>query len=568
MDKLALRPLLDFAPRNLEFHNFSSLKLTAPQSKALGLGLKFRPTLKPPSVAQFLPQIQDFCRSVRLHKKFEHQPDDPDFNPRLYVKSEWDPPREDPHLEDNLYHIRQKLCQNLSSSKPKWNANLNSNIRAELKNLKENKAVRVTDTDKNLGPAVVSADWMKTETLKHLNDPASYDSVTQEEWSHRRCKVIENRERLMNTYKRFLPPNTVKFLRSFDNTPSSTKPAKFYVIPKIHKTPMASRPIAASHSYITRPISIYVDEIVKPNISMPTVLRDSKELIQILESIKITPDCLLVTADVKSLYPNINIKKAIIALDLLLRENRVPETPLLIQLARIVFENSFLTSEFSNDIFHQTFGIAMGTPFAVTAANAFMLRHEKNIVNQYSQYLQLYKRFIDDIVVVWTGPRDLLLEFINALNTKDDRIKITFDISDSSIPFLDLLLFKDREKNTIQFCTFQKPLNKYLYIPFESFHPASNKRAFIKGELMRYQEIAQISQHLLTHANSFGNGSDYAVIPTIFCFRCFAKLNTLTAINGSKTANVLSMVKLLYLRLHTTAAISISRGSYKSIYQN
>ena len=486
MDKLALRPLLDFAPRNLEFHRFSSLKLTAPQSKALGLGLKFRPTLKPPSVAQFLPQIQDFCRSVRLHKKFEHQPDDPDFNPRLYVKSEWDPPREDPHLEDNLYHIRQKLCQNLSSSKPKWNAILNSNIRAELKNLKENKAVRVTDTDKNLGPAVVFADWMKTETLKHLNDPTSYERVTQEEWSHRRCKVIENRERLMNTYKRFLPPNNVKFLRSFDNTPSSTKPAKFYVIPKIHKTPMVSRPIAASHSYITRPISIYVDEIVKPNISMPTVLRDSKELIQNLESIKITPDCLLVTADVKSLYPNINIKKAIIALDLLLRENRVPETPLLIQLARIVFENNFLTSEFSNDIFHQTFGIAMGTPFAVTAANAFMLRHEKNIVNQYSQYLQLYKRFIDDIIVVWTGPRDLLLEFINTLNTNDDRIKITFDISDSSIPFLDLHLFKDREKNTIQFCTFQKPLNKYLYIPFESFHPPSNKRAFIKGELMHY----------------------------------------------------------------------------------
>ena len=58
-------------------------------------------------------------------------------------------------------------------------------------------------------------------------------------------------------------------------------------------------------------------------------------------------------------------------------------------------------------------------------------------MNQYSQYLQLYKRFIDDIIVVWTGPRGLLLEFINALNTKDDRIKITFDISDSSIPFLD-----------------------------------------------------------------------------------------------------------------------------------
>ena len=44
------------------------------------------------------------------------------------------------------------------------------------------------------------------------------------------------------------------------------------------------RPIAASHSYITRPISIFVDELIKPVIHLPTVLRDSCELIQLLES--------------------------------------------------------------------------------------------------------------------------------------------------------------------------------------------------------------------------------------------------------------------------------------------
>ena len=38
----------------------------------------------------------------------------------------------------------------------------------------------------------------------------------------------------------------------------------------------------------------------------------------------------------------------------------------------------------------------------------------------------------------------------------------------------------------LHFSTFQKPLNKYLYIPLESFHPSSNDKAFIKGELMRY----------------------------------------------------------------------------------
>ena len=205
----------------------------------------------------------------------------------------------------------------------------------------------------------------------------------------------------------------------------------------------------------------------------------------------------------------------------------------------------------------------MGTPFAVTAANAFMLRHEKNIVNQYSQYLQLYKRFIDDIIVVWTGPRDLLLEFINTLNTKDDRIKITFDISDSSIPFLDLLLFKDREKNTIQFCTFQKPLNKYLYIPFESFHPASNKRAFIKGELMRY---ARNSSNFTTFANTrepFWKRLRLRGDPYHFLLPLFRKVKCSNRIKWLKTANVLSMVKLLYLRLHTTAAISIKGGYTK-----
>lgn len=204
---------------------------------------------------------------------------------------------------------------------------------------------------------------------------------------------------------------------------------------------------------------------------MPTVLRDSGELIQCLEQTDLPAGCLLITADVSSLYPNIDIKKAIVALDLLLREGKVAQTALLVQLTRLVFENNFLKSEFSNDIYHQTFGIAMGTPFAVTAANAFMYHHERDIIEQYSRYLTLYKRFIDDLFVIWDGPRAKLSEFLSAFNNKDERIKITYEISESKISFLDLLLFKDPRYLTLQYSTFQKPLNKYLYIPFESFHP-------------------------------------------------------------------------------------------------
>ena len=102
------------------------------------------------------------------------------------------------------------------------------------------------------------------------------------------------------------------------------------------------------------------------------------------------------------LYPNIDTKKATIALDLLLREAKVAQTPLLVYFTRL--ENNFIKAEFSADIYHRNFGIAMGTPFAVTAANAFMYCHERDIVKTFSCYLPLYKRFID-IFVIWDGPQ-------------------------------------------------------------------------------------------------------------------------------------------------------------------
>ena len=231
----------------------------------------------------------------------------------------------------------------------------------------------------------------------------------------------------MSTYSQFIFPNAARFLRNYDHFVTL---AKFYVIPKIHKTPMVGRPIAASHSYITRPISIFVDELVKPKIRMPTVLSDSSELIRLLENTVLPKsNCFLVTTDVVFLNPNVDIKKALVALDLLLREGQAPKTPLLVQLARVVLENNYSSSEFSPDILHQEYGIAMGTPFAVPVANAFMYLHEKHIVDRYSSYLILYKRFIDDILAFWDGPKETLLEFLDAFNSKKDRIKLSYCIS-------------------------------------------------------------------------------------------------------------------------------------------
>ena len=244
--------------------------------------------------------------------KYADQPDDPTFNPKLYVKSGWNPPREDPDLEENLYKICEELLENFNHNSPQWKSNLTLEERKGLCDLKETPRFASWLQTKTLD--LHSTEWVENKTLKHLNDTKSYSKVTTDDWTHRRQKVIETREKLVHSYSSFLPPNSLKFLRSLDNSPRSVYPAKFHIIPKIHKSPIAGRPIAASHSYITRPISIFVDELVKPNITIPTVLRDSGELIQCLEKVVLPANCLLVTVDMSSLYPNMTQRRQLLLL--------------------------------------------------------------------------------------------------------------------------------------------------------------------------------------------------------------------------------------------------------------
>ena len=79
------------------------------------------------------------------------------------------------------------------------------------------------DTDKNLGPALVTTDWLKTETLRQLNDRQSYSIISNEEWIVKHSQVICTREKLMSTFSRFIIPNAAKFLRSYDHLLCLTK---------------------------------------------------------------------------------------------------------------------------------------------------------------------------------------------------------------------------------------------------------------------------------------------------------------------------------------------------------
>ena len=114
-------------------------------------------------------------------------------------------------------------------------------------------------------------------------------------------------------------------------------PAQIYVI-RINKTPTVGRPIAVSHSYITWPISIFVDELLTIKIHMPSVLGDSSELIQFVENTGLTSvQFLSCYRGLISFLSDVDTKKALVASDPLLRKVHVLVIPLLNQIAHSPF---------------------------------------------------------------------------------------------------------------------------------------------------------------------------------------------------------------------------------------
>ena len=69
----------------------------------------------------------------------------------------------------------------------------------------------------------------------------------------------------------------------------------------------------------------------------------------------------------------------------------------------------------------------MGTPLAVTAANALLCYQERGIIELYALHLTLYERLIDDIFVIWDGTREILFEFLSAMNAKNEHTKLTYE---------------------------------------------------------------------------------------------------------------------------------------------
>ncbi|CAF3367311.1 unnamed protein product [Rotaria socialis] len=123
---------------------------------------------------------------------------------------------------------------------------------------------------------------------------------------------------------------------------------------------------------------------------------------------------------------------------------------------------------YNNKIYKQTLGGAMGSSFALTLANIFMWKWQKEFVRRQDISGEFYGRYIDDIFMTWNKSENELRNLLDTANSWHPNIKLEYKVS-KSLPFLDVLL--TNSNGILLTSVYHKPAAEPYVVPFSSDHP-------------------------------------------------------------------------------------------------
>lgn len=124
----------------------------------------------------------------------------------------------------------------------------------------------------------------------------------------------------------------------------------------------------------------------------------------------------------------------------------------------------------------------MGARYAPSVANLLMnMWEEEYLYARNIPHLKFYRRYIDDLIIIWEGTPEEFEEFLKNLNTNKYGLTFTGKWSHQKIDYLDLEIFKNGDRLYTK--TYFKDTDKNVYIPITSCHHPQWKRNIPKGQL-------------------------------------------------------------------------------------
>ena len=158
----------------------------------------------------------------------------------------------------------------------------------------------------------------------------------------------------------------------------------------------------------------------------------------------------------------------------------------------------------------QILGIVMGTNLAPILTNIYMavLEEELYIIckNKNITWPKMFKRCIDDGFGVIKSYKKEFLLWVNEFNCLRENIFIDKWQFGNNVAFMDLHIFKGEKfynEGKLSIKVYQKPKNKYMYIPYKSAHPRHTIKNYVIGELKRYVRTNTRELNFLKIKNKF-----------------------------------------------------------------
>jgi hypothetical protein len=359
------------------------------------------------------------------------------------------------------------------------------------------KSIRIVNSDKNLGFCALDSKHFIELCLDHLNNPNNFRKLTIDPNTALELtkEHITKQIAIICEYD----PTLMKYVK-YNLT--KAKIPDFYITPKVHKAgKLKGRPITAAHSSPTTPINkILKNKLTKIINQIPNnynaILKNSFELCKEIDKLTFNDSKrpTIIVIDIESLYPNINLDKF---KDLLINEPNCEHLHLLINIIK-----DCQCVQFQDTTYQQILGIPMGGNSSVETANLYLAKYiDMPFIKQNDKMILLYKRFIDDLIIITHNPKQIIYKLQKIFNKIQLTMNEDIQITTTTAHFLDIWITMKNGKFITSL--YQKPLNEFQYLPCTSSHPLHILTGWIYGELTRICRLTTLAIDYYSSKNLF-----------------------------------------------------------------
>ena len=338
------------------------MQLDENEEKVLSKGLLFIPT---PNQNRNAQPVEDFKKRMRLQYIFRDKPTLQQHPFKLRSAFEPGPVTHMP-LEEFLSGVETTL-RRIDENLTHITQNITTQERRAMNKLLERKDdIIIKKADKGSTLTAATVQRYIEDGENHLRDQTAYKRVNQNNTGELAGEISDFVQQLHEAG--YVDRIELKFLLPMN----PTRTPFMYFPYKIHKVPIAVRPVVSGINSPTHNLLKYSDYFYKQLVpKVKSYVKISQQIVRELKTTYIpqSENIILVTMDIKLMYTNIPLEEGIKSL--LTKSNVVGLPPHIIRkmLNYILKCNTF---SFNGKLYQQIKGIAMGTPIAPTLANNFM----------------------------------------------------------------------------------------------------------------------------------------------------------------------------------------------------